>query len=272
MPSPALARKLRCADDEKDKKQEDRKNDDEEEESPTSSSGELDMEALRSLTRFVQMGGGQITRISSRSSTNSLEGSAGQTKPSSFALPTLLQQAPKTPPAGLLSLKHAPANASMQERGLPLQHSHFLPFKLVPELSNARVPNKVARFVSEDTHPEDDESTTSRFSTLSTAATDPYANALVLHREQLESARIDLEAEHVDSLAARLSTQRQDALAELKASWEAVPILHEDPDEIRVIWGGSSFVTDESGSSAPCNPLAAVQTARTCLMNRTGEL
>lgn len=262
MPSPALVRKLRRAGDEKEEEREDQEKDDDEEESPTSSSGELDMEALKSLTRFVQMGGGQIGASDGRLRMNSFEISAGQTKPSSFALPTLLQQASKTPPAAHLSMKHAfsPAHASIQASGPPAEYLHFLPLKkLVPELPN-RVPNRIAASVLKHIDPEDDGSTTPtpRSSTLSSAATDPYANALVLHREKIESARIDLEAEYVDSLAVRLSTQRQDALAELEAFREAAPILQEDLDEIRVIWGGSSFIANESGASIPCHPAAGM--------------
>jgi len=276
MPSPALTRRLRRAGDEKEEEQEDQGNDDDEEDSPISSSSTPDMQALKNLTRFVQMGCGQIGSSESRLHTNSFETSAAQTQLSSFTLPTLLQQASKTPSAAHLFLKHAfsPAHVSIQASGLPAEHSHFLPLELAPELPD-QVPNRVAASVFEDIDPEDDESMTPthRSSTLSSTVADPYANALVLHREKIESARIDLEAEYVDSLAARLSTQRQDALAELKASREIVPILQEDLDEIRVIWGGSLFIATERGASIRCNPAAGMcltEQEESCSADLTG--
>lgn len=48
------------------------------------------------------------------------------------------------------------------------------------------------------------------------AMSDPYVKALAIHREELLASQVNLEKEHVDSLAARLSTQRFDALATLR--------------------------------------------------------
>lgn len=48
------------------------------------------------------------------------------------------------------------------------------------------------------------------------AMSDPYVKALAIHREELLASQVNLEKEHVDSLEARLSTQRFDALATLR--------------------------------------------------------
>lgn len=269
---------MRSFDEESEEERENDKKDDEEE-SPTSSSGELDMEALRSLTLFVRMGGTdqvaaqwpvQIGSGDGKSSKNSLRMSAERIQSSSFTLPTLLQQASKSPSAGRLPMKHAfsPANASIQATDLPAKHSRFRTlertFEPAPKLPNKEPSNGVAASVFKDINPKDDMPTACSSSALDSAANDPYANALILHREKIELAKIDLQAEHVDSLAARLSTQRQDALAELEAS-QGGPILQEDLDEIRVVWGSSSLLTNAKHASIRCDPILTGHAMGICL-------
>lgn len=270
---------MRSRDEEKEEEQENGNKHDDEEESPTSSSDELDMEALKSLTLFVQMGGTDraaekwpVRRGSSdsMSSTNSPPMSSEQTQSSSFALPTLLQQAPNSPSAGHLPFKHAcsPASASIQATGVPAKHLHVqtLDRNLEEEPlieTWTELPNRVAASVFKGMDPKDDEPMACSNSTENSAANDPYANALILHREKIELTRIDLQAEHVDSLAARLSTQRQDALAKLEAS-QGCPILQEDLDEIRVVWDSSSLLTNEKYTSIRCNPILAAHGIGMC--------